>query len=593
MAAREGARSIEARRVAAAQGFIVSVYDLDLAPLGERVLLLPIRIGRSSLNDICVSHRLVSEFHARIEELDGRLCVRDLSSKNGVLLETVGSDGAARVPPQTPIDLEPYGYEFLLSPLLRVRVRPATEALDARHSHALGSVLGAGLGSVVGGAGRHALGSPAPGGGFGSALGDPSSALAEDQLTEGFVHREAGSPPAAARPSAQARGSAQPSPSPAAHATASHGAAGGVHQPSAHQSSVPPAPSPARVDAASGRSPPRPARSVLSQTAQQGSPPSFSADGMRANAPAPVSGLPSLGVSPAVQPYSSVFIEPAEGSLELPPLPQSVRAPERARPPSAPPVVRATLLEPAAEAGVPHLVQTAWEVGPGTLPAAAAQSQRPAEPAARSLEALALRGLRELAASLVPGQSLDSASDVVQLVTKLHDAVEMFCRCFVPVREACSRFVPSDELERAAIERCRNGSPAYVAVERALEPRAVAAALLDWRSEQHDAPRAVEHILADLMLHHLALSQAALEGTRALLDELSPARIESARPAPAPTLFSRLGLADTREKESWEAFTRRHAELEAVGRTFRTLFGDSFTRAYLAHLPTRGSGPSL
>ena len=164
--------------MAAAKGFIVSVFDLDLSPIGERVLPLPIRIGRSSLNDVCVSHRLVSEFHARIEEVDGRLCVRDLSSKNGVLVETVGGDAAARVAAQTPVDLEPYGYEFLLSPLLRVRVRPATgvDALGARHSQAIGSVLG--------NVGDKAFAVPA------------GSALAEDMLTEGFPVYDPGAPPA-------------------------------------------------------------------------------------------------------------------------------------------------------------------------------------------------------------------------------------------------------------------------------------------------------------------------------------------------------------------------------------------------------------
>lgn len=553
--------------MAAAKGFIVSVYDLDLAQLGERVLPLPIRIGRSTLNDVCVSHRLVSEFHARIEEVDGRLCVRDLSSKNGVLVEMVGAEGAARVAAQTPIDLEPYGYEFLLSPLLRVRVRPATgrEPLGVRHSQALGSVLGCGFGSVPD-AVSHAAAIPVP----------TAVALAENQLTEGFVPQPGAAQATAGRaapPSSIRRPPTLPPPSLPPLSAAAHAPAGSM--------------------------PPRPARAALSQTAPQGSPRA----GRAAVAPAASLG----GTSPAVQPYSSVFVEPPAGSLELPPLPASahdaglpLHAPQpasvatRFSPP--PPPARGTLLEPnggGSQSEPPHLAHTAWEVGPGTLPAAVVQAVRPSELPGRSIEALALRGLRELAASLVPGQSVETASDVVQLVTKLHDALEMFCRCFIPVREACSRFIPTDELERAAIERCRNGSPAYVAIERALEPRAVAAALLDWRNDHQDAPRAVEHILADLMLHHLALSQAALEGTRALLDELSPARIESQQPAPTPTMLSRLGLAGAREKDLWEAFARRHADLEALGRSFRALFGEQFTRAYLAQAPAPGSGPSL
>jgi hypothetical protein len=220
-----------------------------------------------------------------------------------------------------------------------------------------------------------------------------------------------------------------------------------------------------------------------------------------------------------------------------------------------------------------------------------ASSPRPSEPHERSLEALALRGLRELAASLVPGQPVDSGADIVRLVTKLHDALEMFCRCFIPVREACSRFIATDELEQAAAERCRGRSGSYVGIERALEPRSVAAALLDWRNDDADAPRAVEHILADLMLHHLALSLAAIEGTRGLLDELSPARIEGQQ-TPSPSVLSRFGLGG-REKALWESFAQRHADLETVGRTFRELFGEHFSRAYAAHHPEPGSGPSL
>ncbi len=533
--------------MSAAKGFLLNVYEHDMTPMGERLLQLPIRIGRSSLNDVCVSHRLVSEFHARIEEVDGRLCVRDLSSKNGVLVEAVGSGGAARVAAQAPVDLEPYGYEFLLSPLLRVRLRPAAghEVAGARHSQAVGSVLG--------------------NGGF---LVSPTSALAEDRLTEGFT-------PANTRSNGSAppgRGSAPP----ASHAApptlqgASPVARGASF---AHPASVPA---------------PRALHGALGQTAPQGSPAS---------------------ASPAVQPYSSVFIEPAAGTLELPPLPSPaahVEPPPLAEPRTQPtrvsqpsPPRAATWLEPSAAAApvVPALQHTAWEAVSGTLPAAAVASvprpsevsDRSSDPHERSLESLALRGLRELAASLVPGQPVESGADIVRLVTKLHDALEMFCRCFIPVREACSRFIATDELEHAAAERCRGRSGSYVAIERALEPRSVAAALLDWRNDDADAPRAVEHILADLMLHHLALSLAGIEGTRGLLDDLSPARIEGQQ-AQTPSVLSRFGLGG-REKALWEAFVQRHGELESAGRAFRELFGEHFSRAYAGHYPEPGSGP--
>jgi hypothetical protein len=396
---------------------------------------------------------------------------------------------ARRVPARH--DLEPYGYEFLLSPMLRVRLRPASarENRRARSSRALGSVLGV---------------PPPPGAtrvsNEDSAFGHPLPALA-----------------------------------------GGHGY------------------------------------------------------GTYAGAAGP---LGPASASPAVQPYASAFVEPAAGPLELPPVPRTAYVmprpqvdsePARATrvSGSAPPRTR-TVLEPGSGVPVlPPLAHTAWELGHGTQPAAALDAPAPLQ-YEHSLEALALRGLRELAASLLPGQSVETAGDVVQLVTKLHDALEMFCRCFIPVREACSRQIAPEELERAARERCRNGSDAYLAVERALEPAAVAAALLDWRNAAQDAPRAVEHILADLMLQQLLTLHSAFDGTRALLDELSPARIEAGAPR-SPSVMMRLGLAGTRERLLWEAYRQRHAELASAGDAFSELFGEAFSWAYQA--ARSGSGP--
>jgi hypothetical protein len=245
----------------------------------------------------------------------------------------------------------------------------------------------------------------------------------------------------------------------------------------------------------------------------------------------------------------------------------------------------ATVLEGTASPGpIPHLAQTAWEV-----PQAAPLDSVAAALPERSLEALALRGLRELAASLVPGQPVEHADDVIRLITKLHDAVEMFCRCFIPVREACSRVIPPDDLEQAAIDRCRYRSSAYRAIEQALDPRAVAAALLDWRSDAQDAPIAIESILADLMQHHHALSHGALEGTRALLDELSPGRVQ-ATTEHASSVLSRLGLASTRERELWQTYAERHASFDGGGDLFQDAYGTEFTRAYEARWRERGGG---
>jgi hypothetical protein len=125
-------------------GFVVRLFEQPSVPLGEqRFAALPIRIGRSSLNDLQVSHKLVSEFHARIEEVDGKICVRDLSSKNGVFVRVPGKEQPVALAAQAPRELESHGFEFLLSPALRVQLSPAPpEEGAARRSRALGSVLG-------------------------------------------------------------------------------------------------------------------------------------------------------------------------------------------------------------------------------------------------------------------------------------------------------------------------------------------------------------------------------------------------------------------------------------------------------------------
>ena len=68
--------------------FVLTAFSLNGEPMGEpkRLTALPIRIGRNGLNDFVLTHGGVSSFHARIEDVDGRLCVTDLGSKNGVLL---------------------------------------------------------------------------------------------------------------------------------------------------------------------------------------------------------------------------------------------------------------------------------------------------------------------------------------------------------------------------------------------------------------------------------------------------------------------------------------------------------------------------
>ncbi len=191
------------------------------------------------------------------------------------------------------------------------------------------------------------------------------------------------------------------------------------------------------------------------------------------------------------------------------------------------------------------------------------------------LETLALQGLRELATSLVPGRRLDTTGDLARFITKLHDALDVFCRTFVPLRQGHEQFISSLDLRQAAGQRTVYRSASALALERAQSPEAVALALLDPQERTFDGPDAVEGILADLMLHQVALLDGVMEGVQSLLDELSPENIESATgQAGAARLLS------SKHRARWQEFRRRFERLSEGQQAFTYVFGQHFAEVY-------------
>lgn len=193
------------------------------------------------------------------------------------------------------------------------------------------------------------------------------------------------------------------------------------------------------------------------------------------------------------------------------------------------------------------------------------------------LESLALEAVRELAASLVPERSLETTGDLARFVTKLHDLAEVFCRSFVPLREGHAQFVSSLDLQRAAWQRGQQASPSSLAVETARTPEAFALALLDFREQSSDAPKAVENIFADLMIHQVALLSGVMQGVRALLRELSPEAVEGAVAEPGG--FG-VDLGGGRSKAIWAAYRERYANLAEDEHALARIFGPEFGQAY-------------
>jgi type VI secretion system protein ImpI len=227
------------------------------------------------------------------------------------------------------------------------------------------------------------------------------------------------------------------------------------------------------------------------------------------------------------------------------------------------------------------------------LPQAPAAGPAPPRPAMQGtqhfqiqVDTLALLGLKELAGSLVPGAPLETTGDVARLITKLHDAIEVFCRCFVPLREGYSQFVSQMDLRRAASQRTMNRSASAMRVEAAKDPSALAAALLDWRNQDYDVPQAVEGIFADLMIHQIAMIDSVMRGVHALLQELSPEKIEQALKEERHGVSALLG----RYRGLWQAFEKRHEELSDETRTFEVVFGADFAAAYRDHVARERTG---
>ena len=382
--------------------FVLRAFQIDDSVLAEqRLFRLPIRIGRNPLADFQLRHGFVSDFHAVVEDIAGRLCVRDLNSKNGVYTPGVGHV-PVRIAPQTSVDLAPCGFQLFLGAHVRVSIEfeQSTAPLSARASTAAGAVLG--NQAMLGGGGDLASWPPPP---------------------------------------------AMPA--------------------------------------------------------------------MMANAPQPGTPRGPARFEPA--PAISQSLEPARAGL--------------------------------ASTGLINL----------------------------SLDQMALQGLRELAQSLTPGKALTTTGDLARFITKLHDTVEVFCRCFIPLREGYAQFVSSLDLQRAARQRSMMRSPSYLSAEAAREPADLAAALLDWQDRSMDAPKAIEEIFADLMIHQVALLDGVMQGVKSLLEQLSPENIESQADYHARFALDR---TKARYKANWEAYCALYDQLAEEKQAFAHIFGTQFTEAY-------------
>ncbi|HSY25010.1 MAG TPA: FHA domain-containing protein [Polyangiaceae bacterium] len=354
----------------------------------QRVERLPAGFGRNPMNDCPIGHPFVSEFHAVVEVVNGRPCLRDLNSRNGVFDQRM-----TRLAPGASVPLSDLGNTFVLGRAVEVTVEPMSSS-ERPDGHRLSSVSGSVLGN------RSAL--------YGSM--DPP-ALPALSMGGGALPPLGGQP--SWGPAAPMRGGA-----PAAYPPAS---------PVFGNDSLPP----------------------------------LAPVGQRSMAPE--------------RPYSPGGAYPAAYP------PTGGRPQEDARRPSSP---------PSAMPETQHLSMSA--------------------------EAMALQGLRELAASLVPGAPFETTGDIARIVTKLHDLVEVLCRCLIPLRDS--------HLRAGGHLPTGRGAAAFVATVP--DAARLASGLVNWRNRDFDAPDAVERVFVEIARYHAQLVDGAARHTEELLKEIAPTSIE-------------------------------------------------------------------
>ncbi|HET9958731.1 MAG TPA: type VI secretion system-associated FHA domain protein [Polyangiaceae bacterium] len=508
-------------------GFVLRAFRIDNSPIDvsrNRFRSLPIRIGRNALNDFTLPHGLVSSFHARIEELDGKLCVRDLGSKNGVYVHLPGAPIPTRIQPQTPVDLAPSNFGFFLGPQFHVQIEfvPLEDDFD-RSSPVSGSVLG--NRAMLMGASDPGI-APGPLPNAPAAQGNVGPAFADPNF------------PAAPPPGQPMPGYGMP------------GAGMGSAAPPPLGPSSPPALGPGLAPGMGpgGMGPGGMGPGGMGQMGPGGMGPG--AGGMGQMGPG---GMGAPGALPPLPGGNLGGSAPPLANLPGGNFPGGNNNYGYPNPPGG--------AYPQANA-IPEAYGPPMSVG--------REAKHTGFFGNMGMEYLAFQGLQELASSLMPGTALATTGDVARFITKLHDTVEVFCRCFIPLREGYSQFVSSLDLQRVAMQRSFRRSRAYMAVESARTPEEVVGALLNWKDRSLDAPKAIEGIFADLMLHQVALLDGVMQGVRAMLDELSPQAIESEQ---GKRIFGQF-------KALCQAYQRHYEEVSDEERAFARIFGPEFTAAY-------------
>ncbi|UQA55632.1 type VI secretion system-associated FHA domain protein [Polyangium aurulentum] len=177
----------------------------------------------------------------------------------------------------------------------------------------------------------------------------------------------------------------------------------------------------------------------------------------------------------------------------------------------------------------------------------------------------------ELARTLAPGSKpLEDVESVLTFARKLRDAMEVFLKCFVSLRDGYQEF----EAEVLARDRANESDR----VATAKDEKELGNVLLG-PAGGPDAPRQLQNIFVDVMSHQVALINGVMEGVRTLLTKLSPKKIEEE----LEKRGKKGGLFSNKFEALWKLYEVVHGDYSGEEKeTFLIIFGPQFSRAYAA-----------
>lgn len=182
----------------------------------------------------------------------------------------------------------------------------------------------------------------------------------------------------------------------------------------------------------------------------------------------------------------------------------------------------------------------------------------------------ALAALGELSQALAPDAPVpDEASKVLDFARGLRDAMEVFLKAFVSLRDGYQEF-ETEVLRRERWEEQDNR------VGAAKDDKELGIALFSPNASS-EASHHLHEVFVEVMTHQVALMNGVMEGVRQLLDKLSPQAVERDYEQKG----RKGGLFSNKFEALWKLYETRHGDYSGEDtETFLIIFGPQFAGAY-------------